>query len=154
LFTAISVALASLPHVKLVRKPRMADFALWAAAIAPAVGFDTDMFMNAYSGNRADAIQETLDSDPVSAAIVIVMNQNTKENEWAGTAGQLLTALEAIVDDRTKKSSAWPKTARGISGRLRRLTTFLRESGIEVTFDAKVTGGRRPVTITRTTAHP
>ena len=110
--------------------------------------------MNAYAGNRADAIQETLDSDPVSAGILTLMNKKFSEGEWAGTAGDLLADLEEVVDDRVKKSSAWPKTARGLSGRLRRLVTFLRESGIEVTFGRKGTGGRRPLTIARTAVNP
>jgi hypothetical protein len=60
LFTAVSAALAHLPEVRLPRKPRMADFALWAAAAEPAFGFQSGAFMNAYSGNRAEAVQETL----------------------------------------------------------------------------------------------
>jgi hypothetical protein len=149
LFTAVSVALARLPDVKLPRKPRMADFALWAAAAAPALGFESDEFVNAYAGNRADAVQETLDSDPVSAAIVVLINEKQSDGEWGGTARDLLADLEKCVDDRVKKSAAWPKTPRGISSRLRRLVTFLRESGIEVTFGPKGTGGRRPLSIRR-----
>jgi hypothetical protein len=68
-----------------------------------------------------------------------------------GLPGDLLKRLERIVEDNVKKSPAWPKTPRGISSRLRRLATFLRESGIEITFhDQKGTGGRRCLTITRT----
>jgi hypothetical protein len=148
LFTAVSVALARLPDVKLPRKPRMADFALWAAAAASALGFESDEFVNAYSGNRADAVQETLDSDPVSAAIVMLINE--KQGEWEGTARDLLADLERCVDDRVKKSAPWPKTPRGISGRLRRLITFLREAGIEVAFGPKGSAGRRPLSIRRT----
>jgi hypothetical protein len=140
LFTAVSVAVARLPDVELPQKPRMADFALWAAAAAPALGFDSDEFVNAYAGNRADAVQETLDSDPVSAAIVVLINEKQSDGEWGGTARDLLADLEKCVDDRVKKSAAWPKTPRGISGRLRRLVTFLREFGIEVTLDQRVLG--------------
>jgi hypothetical protein len=151
LFTAVSVALARLPEVRLPRKPRMADFALWSAAAEPALGFQSGAFMNAYSGNRAEAVQETLDSDLVSAAIVVLMNDEQSEGQWTGTAGDLLKHLERTIDDGVKKSPAWPKTPRGLSGRLRRLNTFLRESGIAITFhDQKGTGGRRPLTITRT----
>lgn len=151
LFTAISAALARLPEVRLLRKPRMADFALWAAAAEPALGFHVGAFMNAYSGNRAEAVQETLESDSVSAAIVVLINGEKGEGQWTGTSGDLLKHLERIVEERVKKSPAWPKTPRGLSSRLRRLTTFLRESGIEITFhDQKGTGGRRCLTITRT----
>jgi hypothetical protein len=151
LFTAVSVALARLPEVRLPRKPRMADFALWAAAAEPVLGFQSGAFINAYSGNRAEAVQETLDSDPVSAAIVALINDPQSEGQWNGAAGDLLRYLEKTVDDGVKKSPTWPKTPRGLAGRLRRLNTFLRESGIAITFrDQKSTGGRRLLTIART----
>jgi hypothetical protein len=150
LFTAVSVALASLPEVRLPRKPRMADFAMLATAAESALGFQDGAFMNAYSGNRAEAVQETLDSDPVTAAIVALIDEG-REGKWTGTAGDLLKDLEKTVEDRVKKLPAWPKTPRGISSRLRRLAAFLRESGIEITFhDQKGTGGRRLLTIIRT----
>jgi hypothetical protein len=150
-FSAVSAALARLPDVRLPRKPRMADFALWAAAAEPTLGFQSGAFMDAYSGNRAEAVHETLDSDPVSASIVALMNDEQSEGQWTGTAGDLLKHLERTADDGVKKSLAWPKTPRGLAGRLRRLNTFLRESGIAITFhDQKGTGGRRRLTITRT----
>lgn len=153
LFTAVSVALARLPHITLPRKPRMADFAMWATAAEPALGFQDGTFMNAYSGNRAEAVQETLESDPVGAAIVQLSNDKLPEGEWTGTATELLSRLESIVEDRVKKSSTWPKSARKLSGSVRRLITFLREAGINVTFERKGTGGRRPLTITRIGTH-
>jgi hypothetical protein len=48
--------------------------------------------------------------------------------------GDLLKELERDIEDRIKKSSAWPKTPRALSNRIRRLTSFLRELGIEITF--------------------
>src|SRR6266699_5908589 len=148
LFTAISAALARRPEVTLSRKPRMADFALWATAAVPALGFVSGALMNAYVGNRAEAVQETLESDPVGAAILELLSQET---EWSGTAGGLLQHLERIAEDGVKKSPAWPKTPRGLSGRLRRLVTFLRELGIEITFqNQKGTGGKRVLTLART----
>jgi hypothetical protein len=142
LFTAVSVALARLPEVRLQRKPRMADFALWATAAEPALGLEPGAFISAYAGNRAEAVQETVDSDPVSGAIMVLINDEHSDGDWTGTAGDLLRDLEKLVDERVKKSPAWPKTPRAISGRVRRLATFLRESGIEITFSPKGTGGR------------
>ena len=54
--------------MRLQRLPRMADFALWAAAcesaFRPAVTFDA-----AYSHNRRDAIENIIDADPVAARV-------------------------------------------------------------------------------------
>src|SRR5262249_42339955 len=55
----ISAALARLHEVKVAGKPRMADFAVWAACAAPALGFSAEAFLETYCGNRADAVQET-----------------------------------------------------------------------------------------------
>jgi hypothetical protein len=150
LFDAVSSALACLPEVRLSRKPRMADFASWATAAEQALGFPSGAFMNAYSGNRAEAVQETLESDPVSAAVVVLIDEKHDESQWTGTAKEMLAALEETVEERVKKSPAWPKTPRALSSRLRRLATFLRESGIEIIFhEQKGTGGRRLLTVTR-----
>jgi hypothetical protein len=85
LFTAISEALACLPEVRLSRKPRMADFAVWATAAEEGLGFESGAFMNAYSENRDESVRETLDSDFVSTAILVLFHHET--TEWNGTAG-------------------------------------------------------------------
>ena len=152
LFTGVCAALARLSEVRLFRKPRMADFALWATAAEEALGFRSGAFMSAYSGNRADAVQETLESDPVSAAIVVLIDSEKTGGLWTGTSGDLLQHLERIVQDGVKRLPTWPRTPRGLSGQLRRLTTFMRESGIEITYHPKGTGGQRFLTITRIVA--
>ncbi len=54
----------------------------------------------------------------------------------------------------TKKARDWPKSPRGLAGRLRRFVTFLRESGIQITFPRKGTKGRRALTIQRIDRQP
>lgn len=152
LFSCVAAALVRLPEVRLYRKPRMADFALWATAAEEALGFQSGAFMSAYSRNRAEAVQETLESDPVSAAIVVLIDSEKSQGHWTGTSGDLLKCLERIVEVGVKRLPAWPRTPRGLSGRLRRLTTFLRESSIEITYHPKGTGGQRLLTIARTAA--
>jgi hypothetical protein len=148
LLTAVSVALARLPEIKLARRPRMADFARWATAAEPALGFQPGAFMNAYSGNRSEAVQETLESDPVGAAILGWIGDRTDNYEWKGTNKRLLEVLGQTADERERTSRVWPKTPRGLSGQLRRVATFLRETGIEIDFpDKRTTGGARILTI-------
>jgi hypothetical protein len=153
---AVSKALARFPQVKLARKPRMADFAVWAVAAAPALGFSEEAFLDAYCGNRADAVSDTLEGDPVAAAILSLMEERAEKdggNVWEGSCKALLTLLESLVDDGVKRSPDWPKTPRSLSGRLRRLVTFLREVGMHVGFPPKGTKGKRSVTITRICPH-
>jgi hypothetical protein len=155
LFTAVSVALNRAPQIRLASKPRMADFAIWATAAEPALGLADGSFINAYLGNRADAIQETVEADAVGTAILALMEkigEDTGAAHWEGSCKELKERLETFIDGAVKKSRAWPQTPRGLSGRLRRLVTFLRESGINITFHPKGTKGQRTLSIIRTAA--
>jgi hypothetical protein len=153
LFAAISAALANLPTVNLSHKPRMADFAMWATAAELALGLPPGTFFNAYSGNRADAVQETLESDAIGVAVLALISEEAGECQWSGTAWELLEQLERGMDDRKRKLAAWPKSPRGLSSRLRRLAPFLRESHIEVTFHPEKRKGQRMLTVARIPAH-
>jgi hypothetical protein len=156
LFTAVSAALRQLPQTHIESKPRMADFALWATAAEQELGFQPGAFIKAYEGNRADAIQETLEGDQVGAAILALIAKHIEENEsavWEGTCKDLLSHLERFIDEGAERSRGWPKTPRGLSGRLRRLVTFFWESGIRITFHPKTTKGQRYLTIVRTSRH-
>jgi len=152
LFTAVSCALRRLPDVKLEFRPRMADFADWAAAAAPALGFTEAEFLAAYRNNRADAVQETLEGDLVASAITALMEEIADTDAydvWQGTCKDLLARLGKCAGEDARKATKWPKTPRGLSGSLRRLTTFLREVGIEVTFAPRGGKGKRPLTVRR-----
>jgi hypothetical protein len=147
LYTAVSVALHRRASIRLTSKPRMADFAAWATAAEPGLGFQDGAFMNAYLGNRAEAVQETVEGDPVGVAISALVD--TLEGPiWEGTCKDLLPELQRLVSDSVKTSREWPRTPRALSGRLRRLAAFLREVGIAVEFGARA-GKARPLTITR-----
>jgi hypothetical protein len=153
LYTAISVALATVDHVTLTEKPRMADFALWAMAALPGFDFSPETFLTAYRGNRAEAVQDTLEGDAIAAAILELMEERRANDAvvpWEGSCKFLLRDLDRLVDEGVRKSSAWPKTPRGLSSRLRRIATFMRECGIEITFQPKGGKGQRLVTIHRT----
>ena len=52
LLDGVACALRRLPEIKLSRRPRMADFATWAAAAEPAFGWPQGSFLNAYRRNR------------------------------------------------------------------------------------------------------
>jgi hypothetical protein len=153
LLDVISEALGRLPTTVLERKPRMADFALLATAAEQGLGFPAGAFMDAYSGNRAAAIREILEVDPVGAAITMLMYSRGTIGAWEGTCKELLKDLERLMPDETRKSELWPKNPRRLSGRLRGISQFLRESGVHVHFHpSKTTGGRRTLSITKIVA--
>jgi hypothetical protein len=147
LLDALCAALARWPSTKLNESPRMADFARWAVAGEEPLALKPGAFLEAYTSNRADAVQEALEADPVAVAITALI-EKCPNHTWTGSCKDLLDALEPVTKETTRKSKAWPQTARGISSRLRRAMTFLREAGTEIVFLPRE-GILRPVTITR-----
>ncbi len=136
-----------LPHTRLDKLPRMADFALWATACEGAL-WPNGTFWSAYCGNRDEAVDEVIDADPVAAAVRALMAART---EWTGTASELLSALAEMAGERIAKTKTWPDSARALAGRLRRAATFLRKIGIEIGFERE---GRARTRIIRITAAP
>jgi hypothetical protein len=131
LLDAVSKGLERLPHTKLDRLPRMADFALWASACEAAL-WPEGAFIEAYAGNRAIAVDGVIDADPAASA---VRSFARAHSSWEGSAAELLTALERDVGEKVAKSKLWPGAANALSGRLRRAAASLRKVGVEVTFD-------------------
>ncbi|KXG76613.1 hypothetical protein AN618_15060 [Fervidicola ferrireducens] len=131
LLDAVSAGLRNIDSVHLDKLPRMADFAKWITACEEALPWPSGGFMEAYMGNREEAIEVALEGDIVAVA---VKNLLEEREIWEGTASELLEALEVFIDDTTKRSVAWPKNPRNLGNRLRRVATFLRQAGIEVEF--------------------
>jgi hypothetical protein len=137
-----------LPHVRLQRLPRMADFALWATAcestFRPAGSLET-----AYDNNRRDAIENIMDADPVAAHVREFMADRA---QWTGSASDLLQ-LGINVGGNAMAAwnrSGWPKNPRALAGRLRRAQTPLRALGIEIVFGREGRSGTRTIRITAT----
>jgi energy-coupling factor transporter ATP-binding protein EcfA2 len=138
LLDGVVTALRDLHSVHLPRRPRMADFALWATAAAPAFGWSADAFMDAYSDNRGAAHELTLDASPVSTPLRAL----AADRVFEGTATELLKELRDRVDDAVPRQDGWPKSARGLAGILRRLAPSLRAVGVFLSFERKA-GGKR-----------
>jgi hypothetical protein len=149
LFDAVAKGLAELPHTKLDKLPRMADFALWATACETAL-WPAGTFWSAYCGNRDEAMEGVIDADPIAAAARALMITRT---EWTGTASDLLGALAEVAGERVAKSKTWPDSPRALAGRLRRAATFLRKIGIEIGFDREGRARTRMIRITTTANH-
>jgi hypothetical protein len=157
LLSSVSAALRGLTGIKLPRLPRMADFAEWAVAAEVALGFEPGSFLASYDANRSEITESTLEADPVAVAIR-TFGEKLPESDppWKGICKDLLEKLETFTSESTRKSPAWPKTPRALSGRLRRMATYLRQVGINVDFPApgtKGTGGARHFSLSRTPMH-
>ena len=146
LLDAAAHALHMLPHVRLRRLPRMADFALWATACESAFR-PVGTLETAYYDNRRDAIESIVDADPVAAQVRELMADRA---QWSGSASDLLQVGINIGGDAMAAwiRSSWPKNPRALAGRLRRAQTPLRALGIEIIFGREGRSGTRTIRIT------
>lgn len=144
LFDGIVEGLRRHSDIRLQRLPRMADFAKWATACETAF-WPIGSFAAAYDGNQQKAVADVLEADLIANAVSQFMADRTG---WEGTASDLLSVLSDVVGDRATRSRGWPDSARALSGQLRRAATFLRKTGIEVTFIRQGHGGSRIIRLT------
>ena len=133
LLDAVVVAVRDVGRVRLDRLPRMADFALWSYAAAPALGWSGDTFLAAYTGNRASAVALSIESAAIGPAIEGLMSGKAS---WKGSARELITELgtDGLSDEATRRRKDWPATPERLARALRRLAPELRRSGIDVSF--------------------
>jgi hypothetical protein len=140
LLGAVSGALRELPRVNLPGLPRMADFAEWAEAAGPSLGWEEGAFLAAYSGNRAGANEVALDADVIVAPLRKFIDRG---GAWAGSASELLAELAGLAGEAACRAPEWPRRPNALSGRLRRLAPNLLAAGYAVTFE-RAAGGNRP----------
>jgi hypothetical protein len=145
LLDGVARGLRELPHTRLDRFPRMADFAVWAAACESAF-WSAGTFAVAYRDNRSDIIADVLDADAVASAVITFME--TQKGVVTQNASFLLGALGEIITTQQRKSKGWPDTPRALSSRLRRAAPFLRKAGIQIDFGGREAGtGKRMITL-------
>jgi len=146
LLNATSTALRNVGSVHLAELPRMADFAKWSAAAEPVLGFKPGAFMRAYSRNLGDANSIVLDASPVAACIRKLLNVEELLT-WNGTATELLDALTQLRGPSDHARDAWPRSANGLAGVLRRLAPNFRAIGMAIDFDREAGTGQRMIQI-------
>jgi hypothetical protein len=125
------------------RLPRMADFALWAAACETAL-WPAGTFARAYAANRRAAIESIMEADPIATCLRSIMADRAT---WTGSASDLLRLCAESARESSLGGIAWAKNPRALAGRLRRAQTFLRTVGIEITFSREGRTGTRMIRV-------
>lgn len=121
--------LAKLPHVKLSKPPRMADFARLGEAMTQAMGSQAGMFERIFKENRSESVSRAMEASPVAVAIH-EMAENCKDNiVFHGTVKQLFEELSR----KQRTFEGWPRSPRKLGDAIRRQTTALDSIGIKVT---------------------
>lgn len=148
LLDVVSGALARQRNVELTKKPRLADFAVWATAAEPLLGLPDGAFMRAYTQNQSSANDLALEASPVAAALQAL----ALERYFEGTASELLQALTRHATESVRSQRSWPTNGKTLSNTLRRLAPNLRNSGVEVAFLRAPDRGRRRLICVRNVA--
>jgi primase-polymerase (primpol)-like protein len=127
-------ALREYPHVRLDRRPRMADFALVAVAAEQAAS-EEPRFLRALEGIRATAHDQAVEASIVGGPLMEFMARSAQGDGWRGTMQQLLSGLNENVDEQTRRHRGWPTGPRKLSDEIRRLAPSLRGLGFTVKLD-------------------
>jgi len=143
LLDGLSTGLRRLASVKLDRSPRMADFARFATACEPGLGFEAGSFLAAYQANQADITETTFEADPVAIAIRDLI-RNDYPTGWSGSATELLAALNTRTAENVRRIRLWPPTAASLGNRIDRIAPVLRSQGFIV---ERRHSGTRTITI-------
>lgn len=132
IFDVLSEALKILPDVKIDRLPRMADFAKCGSAVAQALGYSQEDFLEAYSENLGWQNEHAIEESPVASTILIFAGEDGFE--WEGTSSELLKRLKTIAsaEEIEVNSRIFPKSPSALSRRINEVKTNLLSEGIEI----------------------
>lgn len=147
IFDAITKGLALRPSIKVASLPRMADFALWGCALAEAMGYTKEAFLDAYTKSSESQNDEVL-SEHIEAELL--RDFMADKEEWTGSASELMEDFRRIAGDMHITESELPKGAKALSRKLNTLKTNLEEVGISM---IKNKGTRRTLTIRKVPAN-
>ena len=104
--------------------PRMADYAKLLHALDQVTGWSS---LDAYRASIERVAADVIAGDPLATAVIAFVHGQPGAT-WTGTADSLHRTLRSYHDD----AGPWPKTAKTLSGALKRLAPALRSQGIEV----------------------
>lgn len=142
LLEGVASALDKRSATHLTSLPRMAEFAELATASEPGLGLPRGAVMDAYDRNQHDATGAALDASPLWPALDELADGVSR------TAGELLAALLAIVDEPTARRRGWPGAPHILSNQIKRLAPNLASIGIKAEYGSTGRGNERRNTIT------
>jgi hypothetical protein len=131
LFDTLAEAIALKPSLKLSRRPRLADWGEYAAAVYEVMGWGAETFLKDWDEVVRTQNQATLDGSPVAQAIIKLMDEH---EECSGTSSKMHALLKEIAESQgvdVARDKAWPKSARWLWRRIKEVLPLLVAAGIE-----------------------
>ena len=132
IFTAVSRAMKICPSIKLTELPRMADFTVWGCAIAEAIGYSKEKFLEAYDHNINQQNSEVIIESPVASSLLEFMKD---KSDWQMTATELFEELKitaANLKINIDKDKRFPKTPGALSKKINQLKPNLAAVGLDI----------------------
>jgi hypothetical protein len=133
LFDTLAQVMAAKASIKLSRRPRLADWGEYAAAVYEVLGWGSEAFLDDWDAVVKAQNQATLDGSPVAQAIIKFM-EDLETDEYVGTSSELHRKLEDAADSlgiSVVRDKAWPKSARWLWRRIKEVLPLLEAAGIE-----------------------
>jgi hypothetical protein len=114
--------------------PRMADFAIHGEIVARCLGYDKDVFLNAFNDNIKLQADELLESNPLAMTIFQFIEWEPA-HKFSNTATVLLSKLNFMAKELgIETDKFWPKGPGALSRRLNLIRTALRRIGVDIDF--------------------
>lgn len=132
IFDKLSQILKIIPQFKLAKKPRMADYAKYAAAGAIALGKEANDFLKAFNENVGRQNQAAIESSPIAQTILQFMSD---KEQWSGSSSQLHKELKGIAESSNLQvggSDGFPKSSNWLWKRIMQIRPNLLSFGIKV----------------------
>jgi hypothetical protein len=134
-FNVLSQAMARKASLKLSRRPRLADWGEYAAAVYKVMGWkegqhkDAKLFLEDWEAVVKAQNQATLDGSPVAQAIIKFMEAR---DYYSGKSSELHKELEVVAESLgVSRDKAWPKSAVWLWRRIIEALPVLVAVGIE-----------------------
>jgi hypothetical protein len=147
----LSKAMKIYPEVKPEKLGRMAEFSKWGYSIAQAMGIGGQTFLDAYFANQDGSNLEVVESHPLAAAMVKLME---KRKELKGTVAEILNKLISVARKNSISTDAdqFPGSASALSRRLKEVKSNLEDVGIY--YEKKKKSRAKILTITNENTEP
>jgi hypothetical protein len=135
LFDVLSRAIALKPSIKLSRRPRLADWGEYAAAVYEVMGWGAETFLRDWDEIVKVQNQATLDGSPVAQAIIRFMEDKEEYSASSSEMHSKLKVVAAQLGVDVDRDKAWPKSARWLWRRIKEVLSLLVAADIEASRD-------------------
>ena len=144
LFNLIADVFKALPDAEVTNGERMLDYVRWLAAMERVDGVPAGSYQSLYSHVLRQGQLESLQEDPLAAAVLELAEGLADGDDWYGTPAELLGQLNKLAGKASQRSRSWPVNAISLSKKLHVLQAALAKQGVSLKF---ARGKERTITI-------